>query len=290
MEDIKTMIENMKSIEDSKYSFKRLPSEEGCDTFQVIDAESGEHVDTWTFDSNDQISSIVGEVSPEAMKDYVSFKTRPEWWLGKKVYPETLDEIAKCYNMLIVACMLARLRNYGDDFGMKHGMRILDWLATTDFYGAPASGRFHDSYEGGLINHTISVYNQMCELWKINKFNKLESHSFALAALTHDWCKIGLYESYMRNVKDEKTGQWNQVKSYRWREDGPTFAFGHGVSSMFLLSRFVNLKADEAAAIRWHMSWCNVADSEQTDLQTSNERYPLVHMLQFADQLSIVRY
>lgn len=290
MEDIRKMINDMPSIKDSKYSFRRIPCYPGYNSFQVIDNSTGEHIDTWTFDSNGNVSSVAGDVSREMMSEYQKFKKRPEWWLGQRLYPETLQDVCKYYDVLIVASMLLRFRDLGDDIGIKHGLRILNWLATTDFYSAPASGRFHDSYEGGLVKHTMNVYNQICDIWKVEKFNNVDAGSFTLVALTHDWCKIGLYESYMRNVKDEKTGQWNQVKSYRWKEDGPAFSFGHGVSSMFLVSRFVNLKADEAAAIRWHMAWCNVADNEQTDLQTCNERYPLVHMIQFADQLSIVRY
>lgn len=45
-----------------------------------------------------------------------------------------------------------------------------------------------------------------------------------------------------------------------------------------------------ALAIRWHMGRWNVVDSEVNDLQTANENYPMVHMIQFADQLSIVNY
>ena len=290
MEDIRTMIKNMKSIEDSRYSFKRIPSDAGYDMFQVIENSTGDHIDTWTFDSNDQVSSVVGEVSAEAMADYIKFKTRPEWWLGKQLFGDTIQDVKRYYDILIVASMLMRFHNRGDDSGIRVGTIILDWLATTDFYSAPASGRFHDSYEGGLVNHTMNVYNQMCEVWKIHKFNNVDVGSFTLVALTHDWCKIGLYESYMRNVKDEVTGQWHQEKSYKWRESGPSFSFGHGVSSMFLASRFINLTADEAAAIRWHMGHWNIASNEETDLQTSNEIYPLVLMIQFADALSIVRY
>lgn len=290
MEDIRTMLKNMPDMKDCKYAFRRIPSEPGFNTFQVIDKSTNEQVDTWTLDSNESVMSAVGEASAEIMLDYNKFKLRPEWWLGVRLYPDNLQDVIRYHDVLIVACMLSRFADKGDDVGLRHGMRILDWLATTDFYGAPASSRFHDAYEGGLISHTINVYNQMCEVWKIQKFNNVSPHSFTLVALTHDWCKIGLYESYMRNVKDEKTGQWNQVKSFRWREEGPAFAFGHGVSSMFLVSRFVNLTGDEAAAIRWHMGSYRCADSEFSELQTCNEVYPLVLMVQFADALSIVRY
>ena len=290
MEDIRTMLKNMPDMKDCKYAFRRIPSDSGFNTFQVIDKSTNEQVDTWTLDSNESVTSAVGEASAEIMLDYNKFKLRPEWWLGVKLYPDNLQDVIRYHDVLIVACMLIRFKDKGDDVGIRHGVRILDWLTTTDFYSAPASGRFHDAYEGGLIQHTLNVYNQMCDVWKIQKFNNVSPHSFTLVALTHDWCKIGLYESYMRNVKDEKTGQWNQVKSYRWREDGPAFAFGHGVSSMFLVSRFVNLSGEEAAAIRWHMGAYRTAPDEFSELQTSNETYPLVLMVQFADALSIVRY
>ena len=290
MEDIRTMLKNMPDMKDCKYAFRRIPSDSGFNTFQVIDKSTNEQVDTWTLDSNESVTSAVGEASAEIMLDYNKFKLRPEWWLGVKLYPDNLQDVIRYHDVLIVACMLIRFKDKGDDVGIRHGVRILDWLTTTDFYSAPASGRFHDAYEGGLIQHTLNVYNQMCDVWKIQKFNNVSPHSFTLVALTHDWCKIGLYESYMRNVKDEKTGQWNQVKSFRWREEGPAFAFGHGVSSMFLVSRFVNLSGEEAAAIRWHMGAYRTAPDEFSELQTCNERYPLVHMIQFADALSIVRY
>lgn len=290
MEDIRTMLKNMPDMKDCKYTFRRIPSEPGFNTFQVIDKATDEQIDTWTFDSNESVTSAVGEASAEIMLDYNKFKLRPEWWLGVRFYPDNLQDVIRYHDVLIVACMLIRFKDKGDDVGIRHGVRILDWLTTTDFYSAPASGRFHDAYEGGLIQHTLNVYNQMCDVWKIQKFNNVSPHSFTLVALTHDWCKIGLYESYMRNVKDEKTGQWNQVKSFRWQEDGPAFAFGHGVSSMFLVSRFVNLSGEEAAAIRWHMGSYRCVNDEFSELQTCNERYPLVHMTQFADALSIVRY
>ena len=290
MEDIRTMLKNMPDMKDCKYAFRRIPSDSGFNTFQVIDKSTNEQVDTWTLDSNESVTSAVGEASAEIMLDYNKFKLRPEWWLGVRFYPDNLQDVIRYHDVLIVACMLSRFKDKGDDVGIRHGMRILDWLATTDFYSAPASGRFHDAYEGGLISHTLNVYNQMCEVWKVQKFNNVLPQSFTLVALTHDWCKIGLYESYMRNVKDEKTGQWNQVKSFRWQEDGPAFAFGHGGSSMFLVSRFVNLSVEEAAAIRWHMGSYRCVNDEFSELQTCNERYPLVHMIQFADALSIVRY
>lgn len=38
---------------------------------------------------------------------------------------------------------------------------LLDWLESTDFYRAPASSMFHCNYEGGLVEHSLNVYNTL---------------------------------------------------------------------------------------------------------------------------------
>ena len=35
---------------------------------------------------------------------------------------------------------------------------LIEFIEKTDFYKAPASTRFHGSYEGGLVKHSIKVY------------------------------------------------------------------------------------------------------------------------------------
>ena len=137
MEDIRTMIKNMSNMEGSKYTFKRIPSAPGFNTFRVDDKGTGDHIDTLTFDSLGNVSSVIGEVpSLDIISEYNQFKTRPEWWLGQQVYPEALEEVCRYYDVFIVASMLERFHDKGDEFGIKVGMRILDWLATTDFYSA----------------------------------------------------------------------------------------------------------------------------------------------------------
>ena len=59
---------------------------------------------------------------------------------------------------------------------------------------------------------------------------------------------------------------------------------------MFLASKCFKLSVSESLAIRWHMGFCRVADSDMNELQLANETHPLVHLLQFADQLAIVQY
>ena len=46
----------------------------------------------------------------------------------------------------------------------REGMdKLLDFIDATDFYTAPASTRFHGSYEGGLLEHSMKVYEILKE-------------------------------------------------------------------------------------------------------------------------------
>lgn len=214
--------------------------------------------------------------------------------LGNKV---VVDEIAvstlsAVYECLLEQCCVAR---YGED--SKVHEKLFDWLRTTDMYTAPASTQYHEAYTGGLMIHSLKVYNEAMDLKDLPKFKKVtdadpdrEKHmvSVAIVSLVHDWCKIGLYEKYTRNVKNEQTGQWEKVEAFRRNQKG--IPLGHGVSSMFLASKFFNLSQDEALAIRWHQGRWNVPREEMNELQLANEYFPLVHLIQFADQLAIVNY
>ena len=141
---------------------------------------------------------------------------------------------------------------------------------------------------GGLLVHSLKVYNNIISLLSLPQFEGMDKVSATLVALVHDWCKIGLYEAYDKNVKNNETGQWEQQKAFRINATG--VPLGHGVSSMFLASRFFKLTTDEALAIRWHMGRFNVAENEINDMQRANETYPLVLLIQFADSLAITSY
>lgn len=41
----------------------------------------------------------------------------------------------------------------------REGMdELINFIEKSDFFKAPASTRFHGSYEGGLLEHSLNVY------------------------------------------------------------------------------------------------------------------------------------
>ena len=67
---------------------------------------------------------------------------------------------------------------------------LLDFIENkTDFFKAPASTRFHGSYEGGLLEHSMKVY----EILKHKVANCIEDvgateDTIKIIALLHDIC------------------------------------------------------------------------------------------------------
>lgn len=60
---------------------------------------------------------------------------------------------------------------------------------------------------------------------------------------------------------------------------------------MYMAMKMIKLSLDEACAIRHHMgAWAEQGSYNVNDLQYANEHFPLVLLLQFADQLALVNY
>lgn len=231
--------------------------------------------------------------------DFEKFKLRPEYNVGLKtrinlesVQKNSVQELITWYEMLLVGVRFLRAyekHQNPDNSFMNFQEHCLKWIRSTDFYEAPSSTMFHDSCPAGLLFHSLKVYDLMIELRRTTEvFQDINYDSIVLTALMHDFCKIYLYESYLKNVKNDKTGQWEQVTAYKHNQKG--VPLGHGATSVFLANKFFNLSVEEALAIRWHMGWFDISDSEKNEYALACDTYPLVELIQFADQLSVRPY
>ena len=159
-----------------------------------------------------------------------------------------------------------------------------DWLGSTDFFEAPASTRFHGSYEGGLCQHSLNVgkwLNKLAEGLYPGQYTK---ETLTLVALFHDVCKANCYKTSTRNVKNEQTGQWEKVPFFAWEEVLP-FG-GHGSKSMHLVEKFVKLTDEEASAINCHMGFANLMSSDVGGISSAFTYSPLVFLTHVADMFA----
>lgn len=84
---------------------------------------------------------------------------------------------------------------------------LLEWLTSSDFFTAPASTRYHGSFEGGLVTHSVNVYRCLAEELELSGLsNTYTEETVALVSLLHDVCKANFYKKGTRNVKEN--GQW----------------------------------------------------------------------------------
>lgn len=67
---------------------------------------------------------------------------------------------------------------------------LLKWLEGTDFFIAPASTRFHGSYPGGLIEHSLNVYEELQRILHTYQEIQCSPESATICSLFHDFCKI----------------------------------------------------------------------------------------------------
>ena len=83
--------------------------------------------------------------------------------------------------------------------------KLLEWLEKSDFFTAPASGRRHSAYKGGLCRHSINVYKRFVKLlegeYGTEWTKKISPESVAIMGLLHDVCKVDTYVEDVKNVK-----------------------------------------------------------------------------------------
>lgn len=154
---------------------------------------------------------------------------------------------------------------------------LIDFLEKTDFYTAPASTKFHNSFEGGLLTHSLNVYEALSTLVK----DKWPEDTIRIVALLHDICKINLYKVDYRNKKDA-TGQWIKEPYYTTDDLMP---LGHGEKSVMLISEFIKLSKEELYAIRWHMGGYEPKENYGY-IAKAYEKYPLAVYTHMADLMA----
>ena len=157
--------------------------------------------------------------------------------------------------------------------------KLISFLEKTDFYTAPASTRFHGSYEGGLLEHSMKVYEILSYKIKNNVIDLfVPEDTIIITALLHDICKVNFYKVDYRNAKNSR-GEWEKVPYYTVDD---TIPYGHGEKSVMMISEYIKLTSEEKYAIRWHMGFTEPKEA-YTTLGTAFKKYPLALLIHEAD-------
>lgn len=175
--------------------------------------------------------------------------------------------------------------------GRKGIDQVLAKLEETGFYEAPASTKFHLSCKGGLLEHSMNVYEAAVMLREqaLKARPELEEQlpmdSVAICTLLHDTCKADIYKEGILSRKNAD-GYWEKYLGYQV-DYNAGLPLGHGEKSVImLLSWGLELKPEEMMAIRWHMTAWDLpmqSPEHKESLNAAKAKTPLVSLVQLAD-------
>ena len=156
---------------------------------------------------------------------------------------------------------------------------LIEFIQKTDFFKAPASTRFHGDYEGGLVEHSLKVYEILKHKVQTNvEPLKVSEESLIIIALLHDLCKANFYKVDYRNAKNA-LGVWEKVPYYTIDD---TIPYGHGEKSVMMITEYMKLTPEEKYCIRWHMGFTEPKE-QYTTLGLAYKKYPLALLTHEAD-------
>jgi len=148
--------------------------------------------------------------------------------------------------------------------------KLIDALEKSDFFEAPASTRFHLSYKGGLVEHSINVFNVLQKLNDTFKIN-IPYESVVIVGLLHDVCKTNIYH-------------WNDKKQqYQLKVLAPK---EHGKRSVKLLKKYIQLTLKEEEMIKWHMNHYTWDGNFKKEEDRLKDVCPEAYLAYFADHIS----
>ncbi|MDE6120558.1 MAG: HD domain-containing protein [Muribaculaceae bacterium] len=171
---------------------------------------------------------------------------------------------------------------------------VLEDLEAWGFFTAPASCQGHGAHPGGLLEHSLNVYDAaMAQREIIIKVRPdleeaLSPESIAIAALLHDVCKSDFYRLVKKKRRNE-VGLYEDFETYEIHDEN--FPVGHGEKSVILLLQSgLDMTDDEICAIRWHMGPWNLSRDDEKFYRQAGKSTPLQPLIHSADTLASAIY
>lgn len=152
------------------------------------------------------------------------------------------------------------------------------FLDEIDFFNAPATTQYIGAYPGGLCEYALKVAYELGVLCNAYFPGRYSEEDIIKVALFKDIYKATMYESYLKNVKDETTGQWNTFPAYKTREANARPVFGDAALSSYLQAKkYIDFTDEQALAI------IHSNGNYPPDIHEVMRNYPLVTLIRMAD-------
>jgi len=174
----------------------------------------------------------------------------------------------------------------------RKGMRnLIKFLEEETFFIDPASCAEHNSYEGGLAEHSYHVY-KLLERYseKEDCFSNCED-SIKIISLLHDISLVGSFQKSYKNTplkgKDGKNRKDERNKLIFMEKEiyapyHTSLPYSHPHLSSIILKRYIPLTKLEDLAIVWHSIYPHVLDTELT--KRAQATHKIILYTYFADK------
>lgn len=152
-------------------------------------------------------------------------------------------------------------------------------LDQADYFNKPATTQYNGAYPGGLCEYALRTAHELGVLCNAYFPGRYTEADVIKVAFFKDFYKATMYEAYMKNVKNDTTGQWEMVPAYRTREGSARPVFGDiRFSSYMQIKDLIPLTDEHIEAI------VNSGSSDYTpDIHDIYRAYPLVTLTRMAE-------
>lgn len=133
--------------------------------------------------------------------------------------------------------------------GIKGMENLIEHLEANGFYTAPASSGHHLCNEGGLLEHSLNVYDVAKKASvSTDIYKHIIDTDLIIACLLHDVGKMGAFgePNYIPNIL--KSGNVSTAKPWVTTNIG----IQHQDISIMTCNKFIDLNREQAIAIKYH--------------------------------------
>lgn len=156
---------------------------------------------------------------------------------------------------------------------------VSKFLDNINYFDAPASTQYIRAYPGGLCEHALCLAHELGVLCNAYYPGRYTEEDVIKVAFFKDIYKATMYEAYMKNVKNEITGQWETIPAYRTRESANRPVYGDlGFSSYMQTKNLIPLTDEQTEAI----VYSRLSDFAP-DIHEVCRNYPLVILTRMAE-------
>ena len=160
---------------------------------------------------------------------------------------------------------------------------ITKLLDQVDYFNKPASTQYTGAYPGGLCEYALRVVHELGVLCNAYFPGRYTEEDVIKVAFFKDFYKATMYETYMKNVKNDSTGQWESVPAYKTKEGCNRPVFGDlGFSSYMQIKDIIPLSTEQTEAI----VYSRISDFAP-DIYEVFKSYPLVALTRMAEMAAI---